>query len=236
MVRAGSRWQQLIDAVASPEILFIDLDDGKKNDEGDSNDDENKMPSARNLEKEFYKDFRSLDIGKITQSGDDALFAKMKELLIMPDLQLKETCQRLSGLSQLVNRLGEAEKDFNLDDDDDDDNVLHPSAAERTKCNAGNNSELISSLCSEIRKRIKAILWKPDSGFDPDINPLLSNVTYLMVAEIQRNIVAEFEVDGRESSSNDDGSEETCESNVGGQNGELDDDFCIQFLNSDALA
>jgi hypothetical protein len=161
MVREGRRWQQLIDAVASPEILLIGLDRWGKNDEEDNDDYKNEIPSVRSLEKEFYKDYKSIDIAKITQSGDDALFAKMKELLMMPDLQLKETCQRLSGLSQLMNRLGEVEKNFNLDNDDD---ILSP-IAERTKHKAGKNSELVSYLCSEISKRIRDVLWEPDSRF-----------------------------------------------------------------------
>jgi hypothetical protein len=57
-----------------------------------------------------------------------------------------------------------------------------------------------------------------------------------MIAEIEQKIQAESEIDGKECSSNDDGSEETCGGNVSGQIREFDEDFCIQFLNSDAFS
>jgi len=40
----------------------------------------------------------------------------MKELLLIPDLQLKETCQRLSGVLKLITRLGEVEENFEPED------------------------------------------------------------------------------------------------------------------------
>jgi hypothetical protein len=62
------------------------------------------IESVLSLEKRFYKNYKSTNIAKIMEKGDDSTFEKMKELLLMPDLQLKETCQRLCGLSQLIKR------------------------------------------------------------------------------------------------------------------------------------
>ena len=116
MLREGSRWQELIDAVAAPEILLIGPLPGEKYCEEDSDDHETEIPSVGSLEKDFHKDYKSMDIIKIIKSGDDDVFAKMKELLLIPDLQLKETCQRLSGVLKLITRLGEVEENFEPED------------------------------------------------------------------------------------------------------------------------
>lgn len=226
-LREGGRWQELIDAVASPEILLIGVHHSEENDEEDSDEDEIYIPNIRKLEKEFYKDYKSLDIAKITRSGDDSLFAKMKELLMLPDLHLKETCQCLSGLSQLVNRLsGEIKKDF-VD--------LRNIGDALTKNVGRKNSELVISLCSEIKEQIRAVLWKSDD-VEPEMDPLFSEMAELMINAAEQKRAAESEIDGKKSSSNDYSSEDTCGSNVGGQNKEFSEDFCIQFLNNDAFS
>ena len=49
------------------------------------------IESVLSLEKRFYN-YKSTNIAKIMEKGDDSTFEKMNELLLMPDLQLKETC------------------------------------------------------------------------------------------------------------------------------------------------
>ena len=56
----------------------------------------------------------SINIVKIIKNGLDDIFAKMKELLWMPGLQLKYTFRRLSEAARLLSRLGEVEDDFDF--------------------------------------------------------------------------------------------------------------------------
>ena len=148
----------------------------------------------------------------------------------MPDLQVKETCQRLSGLSQLINRLGEVEESFGLDDD-----ITSSTDKEPPKRKQGKDSELICSLGSEILQRIREVLWKPDSGYESEVD-ILSKFATLMIAEAQRQLIAKSKIDGTETSINRDGSDERCESNVGEQSQDFGEDFCTQFLNGDAFS
>jgi hypothetical protein len=230
-LREGGRWQELIDAVAAPEILLIGQDRGEKYDEEDGDDDENKMPSVGSLEKHFHEDYKSMDIDKIIKSGDDDIFAKMKELLLIPDLQLKETCQRLSGLSKLINRLDEVEErmeSFELED------MVPPTSKEFAKSKEGKDLELALSLSLEIQQRVRGVLWKSDSGFESEIENLVSKAVSLVIAEGQRRAnEGGSEIDGKDTSINDDSSE----SNFGDQSQDfdVDENFCVQFLNNDAF-
>lgn len=97
------------------------------------------------------------------------------------------------------------------------------------------NSELVISLCSEIKEQIRAVLWKSDD-VEPEMDPLFSEMAELMINAAEQKRAAESEIDGKKSSSNDYSSEDTCGSNVGGQNKEFSEDFCIQFLNNDAFS
>ena len=112
----GVRWQELIDVVADLEILLIGLLPGEKFYEKDSDEDENEMPRVNGLEKDFHKEYKSMDITKIMNCEDDDVFAKMKEFLLIQDLRLKETCQHLTDVLKLINRHGEAEENFGLKD------------------------------------------------------------------------------------------------------------------------
>jgi hypothetical protein len=229
VLREGGRWQELIDAVAAPEILLIDPDHCQKICEKDGDGHESEILSVRSLEKDFHKDYKLIDVAKITKLGGDDVFAKMKELLLMPDLKLKETCQCLSGLLQLLNRLGEVDESFEREDIED----ITISEAARPK--EGEDSELVFSLGMEIHQRVMEVLWKYDSGAESGIDDLLCKVASLVMAEGERQTKAESEIEGKETSSNDDGTEEIG-SNAGGQDRDFDEDFCIQFLNSDAFS
>jgi hypothetical protein len=50
------------------------------------------MPRVNGLEKDFHKDYKSMDITKIMNCEDGDVFAKTKEFFLIPDLRLKETC------------------------------------------------------------------------------------------------------------------------------------------------
>ncbi|KAE8449007.1 hypothetical protein EG329_008595 [Mollisiaceae sp. DMI_Dod_QoI] len=228
--REGARWQELIDAVSSPEIMLIGRDHDEECDEENGDDHKNEITSATDLEEQFHKDYKSIDIARIIKSGHNDVFAKMKELLLLPDLQLKETCRRLSGISQLINRLGEVEEGFGVEE------TISPTNKEHAKSKEGKDSESVSSLLLELQDRIREVLWKNDSGFQSEMVTLLSKVASLVIAGAKKHMSAEAEVDGKETSSNDDGSEEISETNVGEQNQGFDDDFCIHFLNSDAFS
>ncbi|PMD47128.1 hypothetical protein L207DRAFT_560720 [Hyaloscypha variabilis F] len=230
-IREGGRWQQLIDAAASPEILLI----GPDFDDDDDSEDEDELPSIRNFEKEFHKNYESLEIDKIMHSGNDALFTKMKELLMKPDVQLKKTCQRLSGLSQLIQRFVKAQNRLNSSY-----RLLmykHPeSVAEREENKPGENLELVTSLCLEIEKRVKTVLWPPGSDFKSDMESWVSIIAKVDIAGAKPGEEKEPEIEGKETSSNDDDSEETWGSSVGDQNGEFGEDFCMHFLNNNAFS
>lgn len=90
-------------------------------------------------------------------------------------------------------------------------------------------------MCSEIKKQIEDVLWKKDD-VEPEMDSMFSEMAELMMNAAEQKLAAESEIDGKESSSNDDSSEDTCGSDVGGQNTEFGEDFCIQFLNSDAFS
>lgn len=232
MVREGGRWQELIDAVAAPEILLIGRSNGEERDEEDGDDCKAGIPSVGSLEKHFHKNNKSIDIANITTNGGDDVFAKMKELLLMPDLQLKETCQRLSGLSQLIHRLSEAEENFRLDDPEE---LGTRNNINARKLKRGEDFELAISLSSQIQQRVKEVLWQPDSGSELEVETLIQKISIIVVAEAKRQLEAESEIGGKETSSSDDGLEEIG-SDAGEQNQDFDDDFCIHFLNNDAFA
>jgi len=78
------------------------------------NNHEIELTTLRWLCKDFHKVCKSINIVKIIKSGHDDIFAKMKELLLIPDLQLKDTVQRLSEAARLLSRLGEVEEEFDF--------------------------------------------------------------------------------------------------------------------------
>jgi len=230
MVREGGRWLELIDAVGAPEILLIGRGHGDKYGDNDAVDHKNEAPSAAILEKNFQKDFKLMDIAKTTRSGDDNVFRKMKELLLMPDLRLKETCHRLSGLFQLIDRLGGIEEGLGLE------NETTPTSGEFVKPKTNKNFHLLSSWSCEIERRISKVLRNADSGNEEELEHLASRIISLVIPELERRMKeSESETDVEETFSNEVKLEEICQSNAGEQNGEFDDDFCTNFLNDDAL-
>jgi hypothetical protein len=65
---------------------------------------------------------------------------------------------------------------------------------------------------------------------------LASRIIYLLRPELERRMKeSESENDVEETFSNEANSEEICQSNTGEQNGEVDEDFCINFLTDEAL-
>jgi hypothetical protein len=83
IMKYGRRWKELIDIFNSPEIMLIHHDD----DEVD-------------LEEDWL-----IDISKIVLNADDSRFNIMKNRLQLPGLDLRETCWRLSGLVDAIQRL-----------------------------------------------------------------------------------------------------------------------------------
>jgi hypothetical protein len=104
-----------------------------------------------------------MDIIKIMKSGDGDVFAKMKVLLLTPDLQLKGTCQRLSDVLKLMNRLGGVEENFGLKD------MLLPTNKESAKHKEGN---ILSSLLLWARKT-GSELETLSASLTPDLSPRL---------------------------------------------------------------
>lgn len=148
-VREGERWQELIDTVGAQEILLIGRDHEEDDDEDDE-DNEDELQNEWILEKRFHKDFTSMNIAKLTKTGNNDVFAKMKELLMMPDLLLKETCQRLIGLSQMISHLNEVDASLTLEDAFlvlSKDNTISPHT---------------SFLASEIHRRCGEVLGRPE--------------------------------------------------------------------------
>jgi hypothetical protein len=232
MVREGGRWLELIDAVGAPEILLIGRGHDDKYGENDAVDHKNAPPSAAILEENFQKDYRLVDIAKTTRDGDDDVFRKMKELLLMPDLHLKETCHRLSGLYQLIDRLGGIEEGLGLEDE------ISPTHGEFVKPKTNQKFDLLSSWSCEIEQRIRKVLRKADSEQEDEdeVEHLASRIIYLLRPELERRMKeSESENDVEETFSNEANSEEICQSNTGEQNGEVDEDFCINFLTDEAL-
>ena len=230
MIREGGRWLELIDAVGAPEILLIGRGHGDKYGENDAVDHKNAPPSAAILEENFQNDYRLVDIAKTTRDGDDDAFRKMKELLFMPDLHLKETCHRLSGLYQLIDRLGGIEEGLGLEDE------ILATHGEFVKPKTDQKFDLLSSWSCEIDERIRKVLRKADSGQEEELEHLTSRIFSLLGPELERQMKeSETENDVEETFRNEVNSEEICQSNIGEQNGEVDEDFCINFLTDDAL-
>jgi hypothetical protein len=110
---------------------------------------------VRSLEYCCSRNGNSMSIAKIIKNGTNSVFTKFKETLLVPDLQLKETCQRLSGLVSMINRFREcrhSNPNFSVlgrpvrDVLDKDDKV----------------SDLKSFLASEIYCRVREVLGKPE--------------------------------------------------------------------------
>jgi hypothetical protein len=230
MIREGGRWLELIDAVGAPEILLIGRGHGDKYGENDAVDHRNAPPSAAILEENFKKDYRLVDIAQTTRDGDDDAFRKMKELHLMPDLRLGETCHRLSGLYQLIDRLGGIEEGLGLEDE------ISTTHGEFVKPKTNQKFDLLSSWSCEIEQRIRKVLRKADSGQEDELEHLASRILSLLRPELERRMKeSESETGVEEAFSNEVNPEEICQSNTGEQNGEVDEDFCINFLTDDAL-
>jgi hypothetical protein len=142
MVREGQRWQDLIDTFGAKDVLFIgtqELSDETPVECGDIVDRDMGLVEA--LQK-FPID---VSLRKLMRRGSDLLFGELKEFLLRPDVRFKETCHRLNGLYDMVGRLRDLEKSGDTDN---------------------NAQQLEGFLISEITKRIKEVLGKPEARRD----------------------------------------------------------------------
>lgn len=128
-LREAERWQDLIDTFGK-EILLIwtrDLIDG------DASDDE--IRTGRDLAEEWQRSPRNINLSKLVRTGSDAVYQSLKDLLLRPELQLKEACRRLNGVYYMVERLGQIQR----------------SPPEES------NHALEDFLCLEIRRRLDEV-------------------------------------------------------------------------------
>jgi hypothetical protein len=104
-IREAGRWQELNDKIGAAVLLLSDCDG---DDEADIlNFPAKEMHDMTLIENGLPDNFRAVDIATIIQHGANEDFAKMIMLLSNPELQLKEICQRLGGLVDLICRLTE---------------------------------------------------------------------------------------------------------------------------------
>jgi hypothetical protein len=157
-IREGQRWQEMIDAVGAREILLINDNDDEDdtyrspdNDGSDNNRDayydasskeEDETMDINRFERCCFKNKKTLNVAKIMKRGTDSVFAKLKDVLLAPELKVKDTCQRLSGLVHMINRVQEADP----------------------------GSELATYLASEIRRRIEEVFGEPKSKKSRAVN------------------------------------------------------------------
>jgi hypothetical protein len=147
-IREGQRWLELIEAVGGGEILLIDdhdyaqdhynddeqhSDDDKSLAKGDDviDEDHDRALDIDQFDRCFFQDGSTMMVAKIVDEGTDAVFTKLKAALLPPDLQLKETCLRLSGLISMT---------------------YH-------SLKAPNGSALATFLGREVSRRLKGSFW-----------------------------------------------------------------------------
>jgi hypothetical protein len=153
-IREGQRWQEMIDAIGAREILLIndndDEDDTYHNPDNDgsgnhydaSSKEEDEMMDINRFERCCFKNKKTLNVAKIMKRGTDSVFAKLKDTLLAPELMVKDTCQRLSGLVHMINRVQEADP----------------------------GSELATYLTSEIQRRVEEVFGEPKSKKSRAVN------------------------------------------------------------------
>jgi hypothetical protein len=226
ILREAERWRELVDAVGAPEILLLDANHPKCARNYGRTEDYSEIGEVVTLEC-CPKRCPSLSVERIMLQGTDEVFAKLKENLTAPELQLELTCQRLSGLVTLIHRL------FQRDQEDPVTkwiaNPMHHLTQGPYKDEL---SDLDSLLISEIRHRI-------DNAFGPDRFPLPSGWSD------DESAGDEDDDDGENDSDDDDDNDEGNDgpfrndvlSNDEGQN-DLDfgEDFCINFGSTNPFA
>ena len=101
-IREGGRWRDLNDNIGTAVLLLSDYDGDDQADIVNCPTEE--MLDMTLLENRFPYNFKAIDIVTIIQHGANEVFAKMRVLLLSSELQLKETCQGLGGLVDLICR------------------------------------------------------------------------------------------------------------------------------------
>ncbi|KAK0658059.1 hypothetical protein B0T16DRAFT_71682 [Cercophora newfieldiana] len=135
-LREAERWQDLIDTFGK-EILLIWTSDSL---DGDASDDE--IRTGRELAEEWQRSPRNINLSKLVRTGSDAVYQSLKDLLLRPELQLKEACRRLNGVYYMVERLGR----------------IQMSPPEES------NHALEDFLCLEIRRRLDEVFGDQDDN------------------------------------------------------------------------
>lgn len=117
IIKESLRWKALVDAIGVPEVFLIDYEN-----EGES---------------QFQDDLPVPEIASASDEEWPHLLAK----LLSPELGLKETCLKLSGIIDMIERLKELEE-----------------------------SELRKYLVSSIEKRVESVLGSPKDlpGYESD--------------------------------------------------------------------
>lgn len=117
-VREAHRWRELVDLFGGPEILLIDAYHPKclfRSRKFGHRDVYGEFGDVTTLDC-CLKGFLFLSIDRVVKKGTDQLFAKLKETLLTPELQLQVTCQRLGGLVSVIRRLFSPNHKDPLDD------------------------------------------------------------------------------------------------------------------------
>jgi hypothetical protein len=165
-IQAGRRWQELIDACGSREILLINevimYDDVKTSDDWDK-DIKQRGEVDSEVDSEDYQKTYLMDEDDVMQNGTDTEFQDLKRILLAPDLCLKATCKRLNGVLVMLERLGFSDRLFShlCQDAKMDNNDERPLS-----------TDLKEFLTSETRRRMEEVFGK----FEPIcITPLESH-------------------------------------------------------------
>lgn len=232
-IREAERWLELVNAIGAPEILLIDAKHPKCLKIGEFGDpeDHSEIGDVTALEC-CPKRCPSLSVDRIVTKGTDEVFAKLKETLLAPELQLVVTCQRLSGLVPLIYRLLKTE----------------------------NNKSRVDEWCKAapffpppFKDELNRVLKLPHPTMDMDAKDELSDLDSFLISEIPRRIKDVFgsraffttaeSSDGEEGTSedgDDDGDsspDEFPDSDQGEDDAAFDTafdkDFCMQFQSAD---
>jgi hypothetical protein len=73
-------------------------------------DDEYDEKEMTTFEECFNKRDVSMKIAKVLSNASDSVFERVKETILAPDMQLKEACQRLSGVLPMIEHLRQVSK------------------------------------------------------------------------------------------------------------------------------